>query len=90
MARLHDGSRKVTHVSEVLGYDLATMKYDIQDLFVRKWHTDRNEGTTTSELVPTGLLPRCLSQLHEHGTDVPEGVYEAAERLRADGGTGGE
>jgi pilus assembly protein CpaF len=90
VARLHDGSRKVTHVSEVLGYDLATMKYEIQDLFVRRWHTDRNDGTTTSELVPTGILPRCVSQLHEHGTDLPEGVYEAAERLRAAGGARGE
>jgi pilus assembly protein CpaF len=89
VARLHDGSRKVTHVSEVLGYDLATMKYEIQDLFVRKWRTDRNDGTTASELVPTGTLPRCVSQLHEHGTDLPQGVYEAAERLRAAGGARG-
>jgi pilus assembly protein CpaF len=84
VARLHDGSRKVTHVSEVVGYDLATMKYQIQDLFIRKWRADGEDRSSTSELVPTGIMPQCLEQLHEHGTDLPEGVYEAVERRRAE------
>jgi pilus assembly protein CpaF len=88
VARLQDGSRKVTHVSEVVGYDMATMRYQIRDLFVRKYEL-QSDGTTQSELVPTGILPECLAQLHEHGTDLPAGVYEAAERLRASDGVEG-
>ena len=37
VARLMDGSRKVTHVSEVTGFDADTGKYSIQDLFVRRY-----------------------------------------------------
>jgi pilus assembly protein CpaF len=81
VARLQDGSRKVTHISEVVGYDMTTMRYQIQDLFVRRIEL-QSDGTTASELLPTGILPQCLTQLHEHGTDLPGGVYEAAERLR--------
>jgi len=29
--------------------------------------------------VPTGVLPRCLPQLHEHGVDLPAAVYQVAQ-----------
>ena len=37
-------------------------------------------GMIISDIVPTGILPRCLPQLHEHGVDLPPGVYDAAKR----------
>src|SRR5262249_375160 len=79
VARFPDGSRKVTHITEVLGYDIQSMKYDLQDLFVREFREKDAEGRIITDLVPTGTLPRCLSQIREHGADLPASVYRCAE-----------
>ena len=33
-----------------------------------------------SDIVPSGILPRFLPQLHEHGVDLPPVCYEQAKR----------
>lgn len=80
VARLQDGSRKITHVTEVLGYDPTTSAYQMQDIYVRQYHGFDERGMIQSSIVPTGILPRCLPQLHEHGVDLPPQVYEAAQQ----------
>ncbi len=89
VSRLQDGTRKVTHVSEMLGFDLATGSYQIQDIFRRDYHGFDAGGRIQSELVPTGILPACLPQLHEHGVDLPASVYDAARRAGYQPGGGG-
>jgi len=79
-ARLQDGSRKVTHVTEVLGFDLQSETYQLQDIFVRQYQGLGPKGEVRSEFVPTGILPRCVEQVHEHGMDLPPAIYEAAKR----------
>lgn len=79
VSRLQDGTRKVTHVTEVLGFDLATSAYVTQDIFLRTYQGLGPRGEVLSHLVPTGALPRCLPQLHEHGVDLPQAVYQAAQ-----------
>lgn len=88
VARLQDGSRKVTHVTEVLGYDPQTSQYQMQDIFVRDYQGIDEQGRILSELVPSGILPRCLPQLHEHGVDLPASVYDAAKRAQGRHGYG--
>jgi pilus assembly protein CpaF len=85
VSRLQDGSRKITHVTEVLGYDVNANAYQMQDIFLREYQGFDEKGVIQSTLVPTGYLPRCLPQLHEHGVDLPPGVYEAAKRAEARG-----
>lgn len=80
VARLQDGSRKTTHVSEVLGFDLETQKYIVQDLFAREYHGTDDQGRVESDLVATGVAPACLHQLHEHGVTLPDEVLDAARR----------
>jgi pilus assembly protein CpaF len=82
VARFPDGTRKVTHITEVLGYDMATMKYNLADLYVREFRGRDAKGRLSTELVPTGTLPQCLPQIREHGAELPRAMYEAAERLR--------
>jgi pilus assembly protein CpaF len=82
VARLQDGSRKVTHISEVQGFDLQTQKYSVLDLFHRKYHGLDEQGRMLSELCPTGLLPSFLPQLEEHGVSLPEAVLEVARATR--------
>ena len=78
VARLNDGSRKVTHITEVAGFDMNSGRYELHDLFVRAYHGQDAKGRVRSELVPTGYLPRFLPQLKEHGKDLPAAVYDAA------------
>jgi pilus assembly protein CpaF len=78
VSRLQDGTRKITHITEVLGYD--GNQYQMQDIFVRQYTGFDERGMIVSDIVPTGILPRCLPQLHEHGVDLPASVYEAAKR----------
>ena len=80
VARLQDGSRRVTHISEVTGFDLATQKYEIQDIFVRRYHGLDDKQRIISDLLPTGILPNCMPQLSEHGVTLPDAVME---RVRA-------
>ncbi len=85
VSRLQDGSRKITHITEVLGYDLNANAYQMQDIFLREYHGFDEKGMIQSSIVPTGYLPRCIPQLHEHGVDLPAGVYDAAKRAEARG-----
>jgi pilus assembly protein CpaF len=80
VSRLQDGSRKITHVTEVLGYDATSGQYQMQDIFVRQYHGFDERGMILSDIVPSGIIPRCVPQLHEHGLDLPPSVYEAAKR----------
>jgi pilus assembly protein CpaF len=80
VSRLQDGSRKITHVTEVLGFDVERGQYQMQDIFVRQYQGFDERGMIVSDIVPSGILPRCLPQLHEHGVDLPPSVYEAAKR----------
>jgi pilus assembly protein CpaF len=86
VSRLQDGSRKVTHITEVLGFDLETQKYLLSDLFVRKYQGSDESGRIVSELVPTGVMPRAMAKLAEHGESLPPAMLEhiaRAERERA-------
>jgi pilus assembly protein CpaF len=78
VARLQDGSRKVTHVTEVLGFDIARQTYDIQDLFVRRYSGLTRDNKVRSRLVATGVLPTFLEKLAEHGVQLPTEMTRAA------------
>ncbi len=80
VSRLQDGSRKITHISEVLGYDLPTQAYQMQDILVREYTGFGKKGEVLSHIAPTGILPRCIPQLHEHGVDLPKSIYKAAKQ----------
>jgi pilus assembly protein CpaF len=84
VSRLQDGSRKMTHITEVVGFDTDAGQYKVQDIFVRHFAGISPEGKVMSEFLPTGVLPSLMSQLTEHGVDLPRAVYHAAERRDCD------
>ena len=74
-SRLRDGSRRITHVTEVLGMegDVVTM----QDLFVFDHRAGHDEhGRHLGALRWTGLRPRLLDTLADAGVPVPVGLFE--------------
>lgn len=82
VSRLQDGSRKVTHITEVAGYDGAEQGYVLRDLFVREYHGVNAENQVQSALVPTGALPHFLPQIVEHGLELPQEMQERRETAR--------
>jgi len=87
VSRLQDGSRKVTHITEVLGFDLETQKYLLADVFVRDYQGTDEQGRIRSELVPTGVMPSFLTKLAEHGRSLPAELLDQIERRRAESST---
>ena len=81
-ARFRDGTRKVTHISEITGFDMSKGTYRINDLFLRKVTGVDAEGHVFSTLEPTGNLPDCIETMRAAGLDVPATVLEANWRLQ--------
>lgn len=79
-SRYRDGTRKVTHISEIVGFDMAKGTYNINDLFLRKVKGVESDGTVVSKLVPTGNMPDCMETILAAGLDVPASVHEAKWR----------
>jgi len=79
MSRLPDGSRKVTHISEVVEFSQKDGAYVLDDLFLRTYHA-RPDGTMGDELTPTGILPRAHARIRDHGYELPEVMLESARR----------
>ncbi len=83
VVRLPDGSRKVTRITEVLGFELASEEYEVQDKLVRCDQGLGQKGSVISEFVPTGILTTFMHQLEEHGVTLPDPVLDAARRAPA-------
>lgn len=67
-ARLRDGGRKITQISEVVGMEGDTIV--LQDLFVfRESQLDAN-GKVTGQHEPTGIVPGFMERLLQHGFQV--------------------
>lgn len=81
-ARLRDGRRMVTHITEVCGAD-PHHGYRLKDLFVSVPNQDAVGNKPVFELEPTGVLPDCLPVLRAQGLDLPRGVIETARLARA-------
>ncbi len=78
VCRMPNGSRKVTHITEVHEFSHAEQGYVVNDLFVREYDRDpKADGTPGDQLVLTGLMPRSLPRLREHGFDLPAAMHEA-------------
>lgn len=64
--RLSDGSRKITHVAEVLPLN-AKGEYRVQDLYLYTATGKTADGKVQGYHAPTGILPTFLDALHAHG-----------------------
>ncbi len=72
-SRLRDGSRKVTHITEVQGMEGEVVV--LQDIFIFQQEGIDTDGTIRGRHRPTGLRPRCLDKLIAEGIPVPPSVF---------------
>lgn len=83
-ARLSDGTRRIIQITEVLGLenDIITL----QDIFSFDFSSGQDEkGFYQGQLKATGIRPKFMSKLEEHGIDVPADLFafEPPESVRA-------
>jgi pilus assembly protein CpaF len=71
-ARLKDGSRKITNITEV--YGIEDDEILTQDIFAFE-QTGIVDGKIQGELRPTGIRPTFMPQFVKNGVTLPEGEY---------------
>jgi pilus assembly protein CpaF len=74
VARLKDGTRKITQVTEVQGMEGDVVV--LQDLFIFKQTGLSPEGKVQGSLGPTGIRPKFYDRLAEYGCSLPDEVFE--------------
>lgn len=84
-ARLRDGSRCVTHITEVCGYDPQKGGYHLEDVFIRRYHGEDDKGRVISTFEATGYIPHCTETIKGYGLDIPQLIYYAAQQRAAQG-----
>jgi pilus assembly protein CpaF len=73
-SRLSDGSRRVTHITEVTGMegDIITL----QDIFVFEKRGLSADGEVLGTFAATGILPKFNEKLLAAGVRLPAGIFE--------------
>lgn len=76
-SRLKDGSRKITHITEIQGMegDVITM----QDIFIFKQKGIDDKGKIIGTLEPTGIRPKFMSKFVSYGIHLPADLFMSAE-----------
>ncbi|MEZ4845453.1 MAG: CpaF family protein [Bdellovibrionota bacterium] len=74
-SRLRDGSRKITHISEVLDLD-EKGNYQVNDIFVYQAKDVGKDGKMVGEHVPTGNIPTFLEDAKAQGFTVDEDLFK--------------
>ncbi len=81
LRRLADGSRKVTHVTELAGLEGETIL--LQDIFLLERRGLNEDGTIEGELVPTGLVPTFGKRLRQSGVALPPSLFHRSDGFLA-------
>ena len=78
-SRLRDGTRRITHVSEVLRMEGEVIT--IQDLFTFDFSAGvDSEGKFRGRVRPTGIIPSFLPKMGEMGIEVPYELFQSESR----------
>ncbi|MHB8996338.1 MAG: CpaF family protein [Armatimonadota bacterium] len=72
--RLRDGSRRVTHVTEVQRMEMEEVV--LQDIFVYKRHGFDKDGRIVGEHVPRGIRPLFMEKIEAEGMRLGPEIFE--------------
>ncbi len=78
--RFRDGSRKITHVTEIQGMegDIIVM----QDLFLYRQTGIEEEGGVLGDFVSTGIRPKFMSRLEASGLNLDAEIFSTSPAAR--------
>ncbi len=71
--RLSDGTRKITHISEVTGMENGVIQ--LQDIFIFKQKGYDEERRIQGEYQPTGRIPEFYEELTQKGIEVDRSIF---------------
>ncbi|HJN45338.1 MAG TPA: ATPase, T2SS/T4P/T4SS family [Vicinamibacterales bacterium] len=71
--RLQDGSRRITHITEVSGIEGTT--FTSADVFVFRQTGIAPDGTVYGQFVPTGYVPGFVDGLARRGIKIPREIF---------------
>jgi pilus assembly protein CpaF len=74
-SRLRDGSRKITHVTEVQG--MEGEKVTLQDIFVFQ-QEDYQDGKVIGKIKATGVRPKFMPKIEDAGIHLPPSIFGIA------------
>jgi pilus assembly protein CpaF len=74
-SRLSDGSRRVTHITEVAGMQGEVVT--TQDIFVYKQTGMDKDRKIIGKHVATGFIPKFVETIEAHGVKVPRGLFKS-------------
>lgn len=72
-SRLMDGSRKITHITEVQGMEGDVII--LQDIFRFEQKGLDNKGKVKGDFVFTGVMPKFIQKLREKGINIPPEIF---------------
>lgn len=72
-SRMRDGTRKITHITEVLGLEGDTIV--LQDLFTFQETGYSSDGKVEGKFASTGIRPYCADRLELIGFKIPSAWY---------------
>ncbi len=74
VARLRDGSRVVTHMTEVLGMEGDTIQ--LQDIFLFEQQGVDDNGKVIGYHYATGITPKCYAQIEAEGIRLDKAIFQ--------------
>ncbi len=74
VSRLKDGTRKITHITEVQGMEGDVVV--LQDIFLFRQTGLNPEGKVIGGHSATGIRPKFYEKLVEHGCELPDEVFQ--------------
>ena len=82
LKRMRDGSRRITHVTEVVGMEGDTTT--TQEIFEFDYSAGVDDnGRFLGTILPTGIRPRFTTRLKDHGIELPPEVFGTPELVIA-------
>ncbi|MGE5559827.1 MAG: CpaF family protein [Chloroflexota bacterium] len=73
-SRLRDGTRRITHITEVQGLEGDVIV--LQDVFVYRQYETTRDGRVVGEFMPTGIRPQSFERLATAGFLLPPAMFE--------------
>ena len=73
LSRLRDGTRRVTHITEVVGMEGDTIT--LSDIFLLETRGIDEHGNYIADLKPTGLRPLVAERLADHGIELRSSLF---------------
>lgn len=72
-SRMKDGTRKITHITEVIGMEGDTIV--LQDLYVFRESGRSTDGLIEGKFISTGIRPKVGEQLELNGFELPASMF---------------